>query len=284
MTRLITDAQVHLQSGTAQEHPGAPTWVRELHRPGALTAEDLLKEMDEAGVARGVIVSPASEGDRNDLALAGARAHPTRFAVMGRLPLEQPDPAGVAGWRNEQGMLGVRLTFSREPHSLWLTNGVADWFWSAAEEAGIPVMLAAAGQLDRVGEIATRHPGLRLIVDHLGLAVDLKGQSVGDALKPVLRLAEVPNIAAKASALPFYASDPYPFLSLHGHVRDVIEAFTPQRVMWGTDITRLPCSYVEAVTMFTEHLDFLSEDDLDWIMSKTAEEWLDWPRPQLVAG
>ena len=39
--------------------------------------DDLLAEMDAAGVDRAVIVPPSWEGDRNDLALAAARRIPT---------------------------------------------------------------------------------------------------------------------------------------------------------------------------------------------------------------
>ena len=48
------------------------------------TKDFLLAEMSKAGVDRIIIVPPSWEGDRNDLALAAAQAHPERFAVMGR--------------------------------------------------------------------------------------------------------------------------------------------------------------------------------------------------------
>ena len=69
--------------------------------------------MDAAGVDRTIIVPPAFEGDRNDLALAAAQAHPDRFAVMGRIDIEAPDVRGsLASWRSQPGMLGLRVTFS----------------------------------------------------------------------------------------------------------------------------------------------------------------------------
>jgi L-fuconolactonase len=59
--------------------------------------------MDAAGVARVVIVPPSWEGDRNDLALAAARLHPDRFAVMGR-PSAEPRP--LDGWRDQPACSG----------------------------------------------------------------------------------------------------------------------------------------------------------------------------------
>jgi len=58
----------------------------------------------------------------------------------------------------------------------------------------------------------------------------------------------------------------------------VIAAFGPKRAFWGSDITRVPasCSYRETVTHFTEELDFLSVDDLEWIMGRGLAECLGW--------
>ena len=93
----------------------------------------------------------------------------------------------------------------------------------------------------------------------------------------LLALAKRPNVAAKASALPCFSTDPYPYRNIHGYIRQVFEAFGPKRMFWGTDITRLPCTYRQAVTMFTEELPFLSESDKEWVMGKGLCEWLGWP-------
>ncbi|RMF92536.1 MAG: amidohydrolase, partial [Nitrospinota bacterium] len=239
---------------------------------------DLLREMEAAGVDRVVIVPPSWEEDRNDLALEAARQHPDRLAVMGRLPLDRPESrTQLAQWKAQPGMLGVRLTFHTGVQRSWLTDGTADWFWPAAERLGIPVMVFAPGLAATLGEIAARHPGLRLVIDHLALGPQIKDAAIGPALEPVLALARYPNVAVKASALPCYVTEAYPYPSLHGHIQRVVEAFGPQRVFWGTDLTRLPCSYRQAVTLFTEELPFLSTEDKAWIMGRGIAEWLGWP-------
>ena len=66
-------------------------------------------------------------------------------------------------------MLGLRFyTNERHPQS-WFTDGTLDWLWPAAERAHVPVALGAAMFLPTVGKIAERHPGLKLIVDHMGI-------------------------------------------------------------------------------------------------------------------
>ncbi|GIX46683.1 MAG: metal-dependent hydrolase [Candidatus Tectimicrobiota bacterium] len=275
---VIIDAQVHIWGANTPERPWPPGAEAYVHRPQPLGKDELLREMDAAGVNRAVLVPPSWEGDRNDLALAAAQQHPDRFAVMGRLALERPESrAQLATWKAQPGMLGVRLTFHRPPHSDWLSDGTADWFWPAAERAGLPVMVFAPGQVSKIGDIAARHPGLRLIIDHLALRSDLKDHALAAAIEPVLALARFPNVAVKASALPCYVTEPYPFPTLHPLIRRVVEAFGPQRVFWGTDLSRLPCPYRQAVTLFTEELDFLSDDDKAWIMGRGLAAWLDWP-------
>ena len=50
-----------------------------------------------------------------------------------------------------------------------------DWLWPAVERAQVPVVLGAAMFLPTVGKIAERHSGLKLIVDHMGVARAKRG-------------------------------------------------------------------------------------------------------------
>jgi L-fuconolactonase len=119
--------------------------------------------MDLAGVRRAVLVPPSWEGDRNDVALEAAHAYPDRFAVMGRIALQEPaSRALIDGWTTQPGMLGLRLTLHGKYYRPWLTDGTADWIWPAAERAGIPLMVFMPGALDHLDRIAAQHPGLKL--------------------------------------------------------------------------------------------------------------------------
>jgi L-fuconolactonase len=273
---VIVDAQVHIWGPNTTERP----WPRnrsQAHRPQPVSAADCLKEMDAAGVAGVVIVPPSWEGDRNELAVEAARQHPKRFAVMGRLALERPESRGqLQEWRRQPGMLGLRFTFGSALQRPWLTDGTADWLWPALERAGLPAMLSVPGSLPQVDRIAERHPGLRLVIDHLGLSQGKKDDAAFEHLPSLLALAKRPQVAVKASALPCYSSEPYPYRGLHPHIRRVFDAFGPRRMFWGTDLTRLPCTYRQAITMFTEELPWLLAGDREWIMGRGVAEWLGW--------
>ena len=49
-------------------------------------------------------------------------------------------------------------------------------------------------------------------------------------------------------------------------------------MFWGTDWTRLPCPYRQAVTMFTEELPWLKGADLEGVMGRGLSAWLGWPQ------
>ena len=51
-----------------------------------------------------------------------------------------------------------------------------------------------------------------------------------------------------------------------------------KRFFWGTDITRMPCSYRQCVTLFTEELPWLKGNDLEQVMGQGVCDWLGWKR------
>ena len=270
----ITDAQVHIWGADTPERPWPAVGHGYAHRKTPLGQDELLREMDAAGVDRAVIVPPSWEGDRNDLALDAARQHPDRFAVMGRLPLHPVDSSVLATWRRQPGMLGLRFTAGRG--GTWLTDGHAEWVWTGAQRHGVPVMISCSGLLPFMDGIAERYPGLRFVIDHLALRRAQDDAAYAD-LPLLLALAKHPNVAAKMSATPSTSTQPYPYRNIHGYLQQVFEAFGPLRTFWGTDLTRLPCTYRQAVTMFTEEMPFLSRSDQEWVMGRALCAWLGWP-------
>ncbi len=273
---LIADSQVHIWAADTPERP----WPKRHgpHRPLPLGKDELLREMNAAGVDRVVIVPPGWEGDRVDLGLAAAQAHPDRFAVMGRFDAEAPDArAQLAGWISRRGMLGMRLTFHTPLLEPLLTEKRIDWLWGAAERTGIPIaVLAPHRLLPLIDESAARHPGLRIAIDHLGIFKGTKGIQAFAELDKLLALARRSNVAVKASGMPAYSLEPYPFRDLHPHLRRVYDAFGPKRMFWGTDLSKLKCPYRQAITLFTEELPWLTAEDTEWILGRALCAWLNW--------
>jgi predicted TIM-barrel fold metal-dependent hydrolase len=88
----------------------------------------------------------------------------------------------------------------------------------------------------------------------MGVRPGSRGEPAYRLQPELLALAKYPNVAVKATGQAGYAAHEYPFPSLHPHLRRRFDAFGPERMFWGTDITRMPCSWRQCVTLFTEEL------------------------------
>src|SRR5437588_8158326 len=116
--RMIVDAQVHLWKAETPDWKWVPG--RQPQLPEPFTIERLVPMMDEAGVDRAVIVPPSWAGDRNDYALEAVKRYPNRFRVMGRIPLQDPKSADLLPrWKDQQGMIGVRVSFTASQMAPW---------------------------------------------------------------------------------------------------------------------------------------------------------------------
>jgi predicted TIM-barrel fold metal-dependent hydrolase len=276
---MIVDSQIHLWAPESPERPWIPGGKERAHLAEPLTYRKFLPMMEDAGVDRAVIVPPTWPGDDNDHALEAASRYPERFAVMGRFPVERPQSKRLLPtWKDQQGMLGIRLAFNHEK-SRWIVDGTVDWFWPAAEEADVPVMVFAPDAPEAIGRIAHDHPKLRLIVDHMGLATrGPEFKRVRERIDLIAPLAKYENLAVKLSAVPGFSNEPYPFHDMTVHLCRLVDAFGPCRCFWGTDLThqRGKHPYRQYITHFTEVLDFLSDHDRKWIMGDAILDFLRW--------
>lgn len=275
---LITDAQAHIWEVDRPDRP----WPKEVsvtpHRVDGCSAEQMLAEMDAIGVNRAVIVPPGWIGDNNATALEASAAYPGRFAVMGRFnPLAVDARAQLERWLRQPHMLGIRMTFSRPPFRDWLEDGSLEWFWADCERLGIPLMVFVPGNAEKLNAIAGRHPGLTLIIDHMGLVLDQRGAEAFAGLDKILAQAAHPKVCIKVTSAPNFSEQPYPFSDLQPYLRRICDSFGPRRMQWGSDITRLAGSYGECLGLFQESLDFLSAEDKEWVLGKAVAQVLRWP-------
>ncbi|MGE3908889.1 MAG: amidohydrolase [Chloroflexota bacterium] len=276
---LVTDAQIHLWEIERPDRPWPKDGRAKPHRPDGFTAEQMLAEMDPIGVNRAVIVPPSWIGETNDYALEAAAKYPDRFAVMGRFDPAAPGSIELLPtWLQQPHMLGIRVTFNAPNLVSGLDSGMFDPLWAGCERHEIPVMALFSGPLQaKVPPIVERYPGLRLIIDHMGRIPSAHGPEAFADLDLLLALAKYPNVWVKTSCAPTHSDDVFPYPDLHPHLQRIYEAFGAQRLLWGSDITRLRGTYDECLRLFTEALEFLSDEDKEWILGKSLAEVLRWP-------
>ena len=266
----IIDAQVHIWGQGTPSH---------MHRQvPVFTAEQMLAEMDEAGVDAGLIHPPCSwDPESNALAVEAARRYPGRFAVMGQFPPKTPaSPRLIESWREQPGMKGLRWPMILPEQQAALHDGTLDWLWPAAARAGVPVAMLGSLFLADFRRLAEAHPELKLILDHCGLVRMATDDAAFARLDELVALAKLPNVAIKATGAPAYSTHPYPYRNLQDGLHRLFDAFGPERFFWGTDITRMPCSYRQCVTHFTEELPWLRGRDLEWVMGRALCDGIGW--------
>jgi predicted TIM-barrel fold metal-dependent hydrolase len=276
---MIIDAQVHLWAAETPNRPWPVDGQKRAHLKAPMSYENMLSDMDKAGVDRVIIVPPSWEGDRNDYALMAAHHHPNRFAVMGRLCLEDSaSPSRLFTWMNVPALLGVRVNFSDEKLR-WLSDGTADWFWPAAEKAGIPIMMHCPGQQQKIADIAMHHPNLKIIIDHMNLSTRLPVDKLADAVRATARLAKFPNLSVKLSSVPVYSRESFPYQNMDHHLRHMIDSFGAERCHWGSDLShgkgKIP--YENYVRHFTEGAFFHNTEERRWVMGASLQKILKWP-------
>jgi predicted TIM-barrel fold metal-dependent hydrolase len=235
----ITDAQVHLWEVDWPGRPWPSRPQRPPHRPHGFSGEEMLAEMDAAGVDRAVIVPPHWVGDNNAFALETAARHPGRFGIVGRIDLQASDaPAQLGGWLQQPHMLGVRATFHTKPFMDWLNDGSIEWFWTICEQLAIPVMALVPGMVRKIAPVAERHPGLTLVIPHMGCTLDTRGADAFATINDLLALSRHRRVVVMVSSAPCFSNEAYPFRDIHPFLQRIFDAYGPRRLLWGADLSR----------------------------------------------
>jgi predicted TIM-barrel fold metal-dependent hydrolase len=272
---IVLDAQIHVWKASTPERPWPPDAI-EPQRPEPLEVDEVIAELDAAGVSGALLLGPTWEGSRNDYVLATAAADPSRFGAICRFA--STDPAEVeklADWRNVTGMRAIRLSLNRGDVAGNVAGATSSGFFAAAERHGVPLCIYAPGRYELYRELATTYPALKITIDHA--AVESAAVPLPEAVAPLAALAELPNIAVKASALPCFVDEPYPFPSISTAVYRLVEAFGAERVFFGSDLSRLPVPYRELVEVFTGQLPELTGTERSLVCGQALAVWMDWP-------
>ena len=162
---LIIDTHTHVVSSDKSKHPLDPSasgWSTEVSND----VEDLINEMDAAGVACATLVQPnGTYGLDNTYQCESANLYAPRTVSVGILDPVAGDAADkLTYWTNEHGMVGVRLQSQAEPD-----DSRCDAIWHRAGELGIPISIGGGGQPGKVNAmryIAERHPNVPFAPDH----------------------------------------------------------------------------------------------------------------------
>jgi predicted TIM-barrel fold metal-dependent hydrolase len=287
MTMDVVDAQLHAWDVDSPEFPwdhsdlaALPDHLR-ARFDRHVTTDDLLARMDEAGVGAAVLVSPRVYGSDHRYSFAAADEYPDRFGVVGPLSPSTPDvEERIRTFRQQPGGLGVRaVPIGGKDEGI----GGPSWrrVFAPAEQAGVPVFLLAPDVIEIVPAIARAYPGLQIVLDHLGSVASssVGGGARGLARVPdLLKLAEFDSVTLKCTNVPSLSNTGFPFNDLWPHLHAILEAFGPERLMWGSDITIHPDDLTYAQSLgYLQLSDQLSTHEKELILGASLRRILRWP-------
>jgi L-fuconolactonase len=299
---IVVDAQLH-EPAASLEWEDADEATRRL-----VLTELQLGYMRAVGVDRAVLFPL-------DLRWAeeAYRLFPGRFGIVpmlmpggaaerGMVDADSPDVATlVAAQAANPAIVGMRVlptTQDAAGHHRTIPVDAFERGIAACEHEGLPLFVYT---LDHAvtAAIAGRHPGLTVIADHLGLAQPPTAEREEPpfrSLPALLELARFPNVAVKVSGVPGLSRERFPFADVLPHLRRVVDAFGADRLMWGSDISRVygrggfhwripggegdyegKHTYAESLLYLRESDEFSSETKAK-ILGGTALALLRWPR------
>ena len=267
---MLIDTHVHVWALDERHRPAAGAKVA----PPAAAApvEWLLDDMAKFGIDRCVLVQSSAFGWDNTYMVECLERYPGRFKAIGLVdPLGPSNADDLRRWM-ARGLSGIRLHplyYPDEP--CWIDSPASDALWTAAAETGailqFPMWPKHAPALDRM---LARHPGVRVIVDHLGKP-DVTEAAPYPSFRPVLDLARHRNVWVKigdyqiASRQAFPWPDTFPFVAL------LKDAYGADRMLWGTgypDGARL-VPLEQALEYVRQRLPGLTADDRAAILGST---------------
>ena len=89
-------------------------------------------------------------------------------------------------------------------------------------------------------------------------------------------LAAHPHVFIKVGAFYALGKKTPPYLDLGPLIHRVVQAFGARRCMWESDcpFQVVAHRYEDSIALIRDRLDFLSKDDRDWLLFRTAEQVL----------
>jgi L-fuconolactonase len=228
--------------------------------------ESLAYMMDRNGVEKAVFIQYMGNAD-NSYMVDSMAAHPGRFQAA-MIVTADDDGTQIRKWA-EQGIVGIRLGLDSrakgpDPLTHWRTAAELDLVVSAPSR--VEKLLG-----DAFREVIDTFPNLTIVIEHLA-GVGKGAEAPYIDFKEAMKFAERPNLLIKLPGFGEICEVPLPFEPIPPLADLALEAFGPERVMWGSDYP--PVSgregYANSLQMPQDYFKNLSQDERDWIFGKTA--------------
>lgn len=274
------DGHSHIWTPDVAHYPLAPGFAVADMKPRSFTAEELLATCRPAGVGRVNLIQMSYYQFDNRYMLDMIKLYPDRFVGTAIIDPLAADLGHAMRDLAKRGVRAFRIQphYGKRPPATWLEpEGYAAMFAAATQTGQALSCLIDPGGFPEVDRMCRRFPETRVIIDHLGRIGAGPDGAIRDAdVEALCALARHANVFVKVGAFYALGKKAPPYLDLVPLIRRVVAAFGPRRCLWESDcpFQVVRDRYIDSVALVRDHLDFLSRDDRDWLLFRTAERLL----------
>jgi L-fuconolactonase len=276
MKHEIVDIHPHIISTDTAQYPIAPQhghrskWSAT--RP--VTFEQLVAEMDEAGVAKAAIVhSSTTYGHNNSYVADSVATDPKRFTGVYSFDLLAADALKTFDHWLARGMGGIRLFTGGATHQTdgsWLVDPATFPIWERCAEIGMTMVVQTTPDgLSMVAELARRFPTVKIALDHCGRP-DLEAGPPYAACAGLFELAKFDNVYLKITPKTFDLVQAAPG-GADAFFPHLVKVFGANHLAFGSNFPASAGPLKKLIEQGNACFAALSDDDRAWIWGRTAK-------------
>ncbi|MBP90489.1 MAG: amidohydrolase [Planctomycetaceae bacterium] len=239
--------------------------------------EDLLPHLKQVGVDRTIFVQTRHNVEETRWVLGLAEQNDFIAGVVGWVDLasEQCEEQ-LLEFKDHPKFVGIRHVTQDEPDDDFAIREDVARGLKVLEKNGVPFdLLFYVKHLKHAATLAEQLPNLPMVIDHLAKP-RIKDQATDDWIDNFKAAARYPNVYCKLSGMITEADwKDWKSADLKPYVEVAIEAFGPERCMFGSDwpVCELAGTYEQVHTALVEVLGPISESETNQIFGETAAEF-----------
>jgi predicted TIM-barrel fold metal-dependent hydrolase len=271
------DAHVHVWTPDTSHYPLAPGYRKEDMKPPSFTPEQLFKHSKPAGVDRVNLIQMSFYGFDNRYMLDMIALYEGTFvgtAVIDPLA-DAPDQLMTELAKKRVRAFRILPGLSKQPPARWLEPpGYARMFATAARNKQALSCLIEPSGLPEVDRMCRRFPDTPVIIDHLA-RIGMDGTIRAADVDALCALAPHKHVMVKVGAFYALGKKKPPYTDLAPLIEKVVKAFGARRCMWESDcpFQVVEHKYQDSIDLVRKRLEFLTEEDREWLLRRTAEEF-----------
>jgi len=238
------------------------------------TPEDLQPLLVQAGVEQTVLVQAAATADETRYLLGIAEHHSIIAGVVGWVDMDSPNDAieALDEFVLHPKFVGIRPMIQDIEDPAWIDLPELKIVLEALVQNHVCFdALVRSVHLPYLLNCLTRHPELRVVIDH-GAKPNIAAGEWHPWADSISVIANQTSAYCKISGLITEASDTQTYDDVMPYLDHLLGAFGPDRLIWGSDwpVLNLAGDYDGWHDASTAQLDALSERDRDNILGRNA--------------